>query len=394
MSVTSNYQSYSGTVRNKVLIVGPLPPTVGGITTFIVGLLNSDLVNSYKLVAFGTQRPTYGIFKVGSGYKMGMSIGAVNLVRSGICTLSHLMAFPFSIVKNRPDIVHINTASYWPFWENALYVIVSKILLKRTILHIHGGEFDKFYQGSNLFSKTLIRRVMNLPERIIVLSPTWGRFFSNVLPSKKISILGNFADVSLYSNFDVDSKFSSDKVDVLFIGGTEAKRKGLYDFVEAASLVAKQCPNVFFTLVSCSGIKGLDALCEQKGIKNCTKLLGFISEKEKIKTILDSSIFVLPSYGENFPVALLEAMAAGLSIVASAVGAIPDVVKERINGFLIKPGDYETLAQRIVVLAKDSNLRKQIAKNNMITVNQNYSKTVITQKLCKEYDRLLNEASS
>ena len=77
-----------------------------------------------------------------------------------------------------------------------------------------------------------------------------------------------------------------------------------------------------------------------------------------------SDIFILPSYAEGLPIAILEAMAAKLPVISTSVGSIPEVIKEKINGYLIKPGDYKALANRIILLAKNKSLRMKIGNNN------------------------------
>jgi glycosyltransferase involved in cell wall biosynthesis len=71
------------------------------------------------------------------------------------------------------------------------------------------------------------------------------------------------------------------------------------------------------------------------------------------------------------------------------VGAIPDIIKDFENGFVIQAGDYKALAEKIVTLARNSSLRQDIARNNVEKIKQHYDKKVIFQKLQKEYDKLL-----
>lgn len=382
-----NEQSCKKT-RTKVLLVGPLPPTVGGITSFLAGLLKSSLAEQYDLCEFGTERPTSKLFKRISGYGMIWCTGLTNSLKSVVCTISHLLTFPFSLIRKRPNIVHIHTASYWSFWENAFYVVIARAFCRKTILHIHGGTFDKFYLKSNNLSKFVMRWIMNLSNVVIVLSPTWENFFGALLPSKKLAIVGNYVDTLLYDN-DAKSTFGSKEINVMFIGGSEAKRKGVYDLIAAASIIAKQKADINFTFVSCSSVEGIENICKQESISNCTQILGFVSENEKIKILQSSDIFVLPSYGENFPVTVIEAMAAGLPVIATRVGAIPDVIDEGTNGFLIEAGDYQELAEKILLLSRDTELRQKMSKNNVEAVRENYTKTAILERISNQYNKLV-----
>lgn len=184
-------------------MVGPLPPTIGGITTFITGILESELNKRHKLLTFGTERPTVGIFRGVSDYTVILRIGSIRLIRSVFRTLSHLLTFPFVLFKNRPDIVHIHTASYWSFWENAVYVLISKMFSKKTFFHIHGGGFEEFYKNSNRVAKFLEVRILNIPDKVIVLSSLWKKFFANLVTENKIAVLENFVNFSRYGRFKV-----------------------------------------------------------------------------------------------------------------------------------------------------------------------------------------------
>jgi glycosyltransferase involved in cell wall biosynthesis len=376
-------------LQKKILILGPLPPTVGGITTFIEGILNSELNSKYELSTFDTQRPTYGLFKEVWDYTLLLRLGFLSLVKSLVWTFSHLMIFPIALLKNRPDIVHINTASYWVFWENGIYVLISKIFRRKVILHIHGGGFEDFYNRSNSFLKFLLQEILIFSNKVIVLSPSWQSLILDVVPSNKVSVVENFVDFA--SIHELKNEVSSKHIlTVLFVGGPGAKLKGIFDVVNAASIVTQRYKDILFVLLACSGIKGLNALCEARGLASNIRILGYLYGAEKTKIFSESEIFLLPSYAEGLPITMLEAMAAGLPIIATSVGAIPDIIQDGKNGFLIKIGDYHTLAEKILVLANNQNLRSKMAKKNMELAQKNFEKSVILQKLGAEYDTLLD----
>ncbi len=86
---------------------------------------------------------------------------------------------------------------------------------------------------------------------------------------------------------------------------------------------------------------------------------------------------------------MLEAMAAGLPIIASSVGAIPEVIQDGVNGFLIKAGDFKALSEKILILARNSVLRREMAKNNIATIRKQYDKKIVLRELQNDYNKLL-----
>jgi len=380
--------------RKKILVLGPLPPSSGGITTFIMSMFDRRLTEKYQLKTFGTDRPTVGVTHNVLDYTLMLRMGFPVLFKSYVYTFAHLLSFPFVLIKNRPDIVHINTASYWSFWENAIYVYLSRIFGTKTILHIHGSDFEIFYKESNYFFKLLIGLTLIFPEKIIVLSQYWKQLVGKLAPMDKISVITNFVDSSAYDSFPVEKKFSNDKINILFIGGQEAKRKGLYDVINAIQIVTSQNKNVLFVLANCSGVKGLNALCERKKVSSYTKILGYLSKEEKTKVFCNSDLYLLPSYSGGLPISILEAMATGLPIIASSVGSIPEVIQDGKNGFLIEAGDYKALAEKIKLLIRNKDLRQQMAINNVKKIAANYDKNVVLLQLRNEYDKLLEKATA
>ena len=368
-------------------MVGPLPPTVGGITSLIKSILESDLNKKYRFITFATERPTSGIVKDVNDYTLIFHIGLTCLAKSAASTMHHLLNFPFTLIFKHPNLVHINTPSYWAFWENSIYILISKLFRKKTLVHIHGGLFDKFYRDSNRFSKFLIRKFLDLPDNVIVLSSKWKEFFKNLVPENKIIILKNFVNLSRFNQpeREVDPK---DVVKVLFIGGAEAKTKGVYDLLKAIPKVINKYPNVLFRFVACRNMAKLK-IYEKEQIKYHTRFFGYIQGNEKVNIFKTSDIFVLPSYAEGLPVAMLEAMAAGLPIIATPVGAIPEIIEDGKNGFLIKIGDYDALVDRILQLAQNKELRQEMGKNNIEKIRKQYDVKVITKKLDNVYDALL-----
>lgn len=372
-------------------MLGPLPPAVGGITTFIKGISESELNKKYNLILFGTERPTFRVARDCHSPILVFRIGLTLLLKSIIWTMSHLLMFPFVLLFNRPDIVHIHTASYWSFWENTVYCLISRLLHKKVIVHIHGGLFHRFYENNTKFVRLLIRKVLNVPDTIIVLSSRWRDSFMGIIPEDRIVVLENFVDLSRFAHFNRELNLSDDFINVLFVGGVGAKAKGLYDVLQAIPIVVKEYDKITFSFVACGDTCRLGLTGNKKLYSSHAKFLDYVSGGAKIKVFTTSDIFVLPSRGEGLPIAMLEAMAAGLPVIATPVGSIPEVIEEGKNGFLVEPGDYKSLAGKILILAKDKKLRRKMATNNTNKIRKRYDRPIVTRKLDNLYTRLLDK---
>ena len=239
--------------------------------------------------------------------------------------------------------------------------------------------------------KAFTRKILNMADELIVLSPNARVFFNRIAPLCRITVIPNAIETpnSLASDLVLrNAGFKS--VNVLFVGGDEAKRKGLFDVLKAIPIVTeKYGADVVFIFVGRCDKEKQRAIREVEVRYHCVKNMGFLKRDEMMKVRLASDIYILPSYAEGLPIGLLEAMAAGLPVVSTKVGSIPELIEEEKNGFLIEPGDYVTLAERIVQLAKDQKLRQTIGERNIEKVKKSYSLERAVQDLNDIYFKLV-----
>ncbi len=97
------------------------------------------------------------------------------------------------------------------------------------------------------------------------------------------------------------------------------------------------------------------------GLDDTIDVVGWVGAVERDRLLAESAIFVLPSYSEGLPMALLEAMSNGVVPVTMAVGAIPEVVTDGVNGLLVTPGDPGQVAEALQSLIVDAELRNRLA---------------------------------
>jgi glycosyltransferase involved in cell wall biosynthesis len=150
---------------------------------------------------------------------------------------------------------------------------------------------------------------------------------------------------------------------ILFVGNLTPK-KGPHILLPAFRVLAKEVEGVMLAVVGDGPMmQELKQYVKEAGLDKKVVFLGFISQKELPNLYVISDVVVFPSLYDTWARAVNEAMACGLPIIASRkVGATGDIVRDGINGFVVKEGDIEELADRMRLLVTDRELRKRMGK--------------------------------
>ncbi len=369
----------------KVLLVGPCQ-SVGGISKYITDLLNSQL--KYKIIHFNTARPIKHTTSIADvGYRAIFDAGFGRFLLAIFITIKHLLSFPLIMIFRQPDIVHITGVSFSGFWENAYYIVISKFFHKPVLLH-YLGAFDIFYDLSNKFEKYFIKYILRKVDKISVLSKKAKSIMNQFMKEELITIIPTWVDISFFRK-KTDVLFPDDKmINLLFVGGADPLRKGLRDIIRTIPIVTNKVNNVRYIFTGSLTVKKVLSEYRIKNIHKHVIFLSWVSENEKVKLYNSADILLLPSYNEGLPYVIIEAMAARLPVIASTVGAIPEIIEEGVNGYLIAPGDYNELAQKILLLIKDRKQREKIGIRNYMKVRTQYQREIIIKKIEDLYDNL------
>ncbi len=159
-------------------------------------------------------------------------------------------------------------------------------------------------------------------------------------------------------------EIDEDQKIILFVGRLH-QVKGLEYLIEAISYVNQTEPNARLILAGDGPEKEkLERVASDLGLSNRVSFSGWVANEHIPTYMVASDVFVLPSLSEGFPNVLLEAMAAGLPIVATNVSGIPSIVDNGINGFVVEPRNPAQIAARIVSILSDRELVLRISGNN------------------------------
>ncbi|HTO91974.1 MAG TPA: glycosyltransferase family 4 protein [Candidatus Sulfotelmatobacter sp.] len=340
--------------RPRVLIVGPLPPPMGGVQLMIDMQLHSSLSREYELSTVDTSKrqlrwavenPTW---------------------RTPFYFLRDFSRLLRSLASIRPRVVLVHAAPSPSFLRDWVFMLAARASGARVICHYHGTLHTRFPSGETTSGRAIGRLLMGAADQVLVLGPTYQREMGAAW-HRTLAWAPNVTDVSLYRDLPADTPapwLKSGERGVLYIGRL-SEPKGLYDLYDAVPRVVAKHPNTRFVLV---GVAENDerepivrAEAEKRGILPHVTFLGSLEGREKAAAFVTSQMIVVPSWTEAFPLVIPEGMAAGLPVIATAVGAIPDFVKDGEDGFLVPPRDPAVLADRIIRLLDDEALRRRMS---------------------------------
>ena len=136
-----------------------------------------------------------------------------------------------------------------------------------------------------------------------------------------------------------------------------------------------------------SGVEETRRLADQLGLGGRVEFTGWLEAERARATLAAATIFVLPSFVEGMPMALLEAMALGLPVIATPVGGVPEIVTHQVDGLLVPPGDVDALAAAIARLMSEPALRERLGRAARETAAQRFSLDSAVERLLGIYRR-------
>jgi len=279
------------------------------------------------------------------------------------------------IKKINPDIVHVQSISI------ALPGFFSKKLLKK--------PYIIWAQGSDVylpdkFTKLIWKAVLKNASKVIALSEDMKNKLINICDKDQVIIIPNGIELEKFENFCQRELNHKTKKTILFVG-TLCPVKSVNYLIKAMSIIHRRLPATNLLIVGDGPEKEkLESLVKELNLQDCIHFTGKAPNEKIPEYMSQAHLFALPSSSEGLPLVIIEAMASGLPIVTTNVGGLPEIVKNRENGFTVESRSPEALAEKILLLLENTCLCDEICKTNKENA-KNYSWDKITQKLENVY---------
>lgn len=297
--------------------------------------------------------------------------------------------------KGRFDIVHTHTAK-----AGALGRLAASLARTPVIIHTPHGHnlYGYFNQRTSAIIARTEKFLTRFTDEIIALTELERSDYtaSGVATAGKVSVIYQGLELdkltrdwksacSLKNTFKIRPE---DRV-VGMVGRLEPV-KGSPVFIEAAARIAKLCPNVKFIIAGEGSLRDvMEKRARELGIGDAAIFAGWREDIPDMISLMD--VMVLPSLNEAVGIALIEAQAEGVPVVASRVGGIPEVVKDRKTGILVPPSDAAAIADAVLSLLGDKPKCAAMGEAGKAWVRDRFRAEDMADKTSALYMRLLNK---
>jgi glycosyltransferase involved in cell wall biosynthesis len=268
--------------------------------------------------------------------------------------VKHLVIWLKNLLRHRPDVAHYAIISSWAMKKGVLMLGLARIFGARTVGHLHDGNFVEHWNQLSPMRRRFAFWQLSKLDGFIVLSERWRDLIEEqvgIAPEKLYvvnnSIAAGFEDAALAMPVARPGNR-------LLSLGTMGRDKGVLELVAACAAVAKETQDFSLDLVGPEREPGIRDLVNRQlvdlDLTANVRLQGGVHGPAKLDLFRESSIFVLPSYFENFPLVILEAAAAGQAIITTRVGAVPEFFEDGVSAIFVDVGNVAQLAEAITRL--------------------------------------------
>ena len=376
-------------MKDKINILFVIPTlTIGGAEIQLYNLVKGLDKNKYKITVCCT---TMGGAFVDRFEKIGIRpIILRKKHKLGFLVLIRLIEI---IRKQKIDIIHT-----WLFTANVWGRLAAKVCGVRIII---SSERNVTFWKSGVYR--FIEKVL-APFSSVILANSQGVRDSLItfdrIPASKVKVIHNGLDLSRFdcmSNYDDSAIRNEYGIDshCIVIGNVCRihPQKDLDTFTEMASLLIERYKNLSFLIIGGAYlgqerpymehiVRRINAL----ELSDKVTITGFVEDVPEFLSRVD--IFVQTSTREGLSNALMEAMAMGKAVVATAVGGTPELIDDGINGYLVSPKDVNAISDRVGILIENLHIRSRFGDAAKITIQEKFSLETMVDNMQRLYEEL------
>lgn len=297
-----------------------------------------------------------------------------------------VVLIPALCIVRRPDVVHLNLAAHGSVVRKLVLMWIVHALNVPTLLHIHASKFIPFCDSLGPRTRRLLITSLSRASSIVVIGDYWKRYLVEELgvPSQIVTVIYNAVPLPPAPATPRPPRQQCRIVALGLLG----PRKGTPELLDALAAPPLRDLRWEALIAGNGAVAASRARALKLGIADRVEIPGWIDPSAIAGVLASADIFVLPSHNEGLPVAILEAMGAGLPVVTTPVGAIPELVIQSQTGILVPPGDATALGNALATLVVSPELREHFGMLARERIEEHFQIEITAKLFVDIYRRL------
>jgi glycosyltransferase involved in cell wall biosynthesis len=292
----------------------------------------------------------------------GAGDGRAAFLRMPLCFLVAILRVVALRAAGRLDLLHIHMACYGSALRKPLLALLAAALGVPTVMHLHGADFDDYCRRLSSWRRRLLVAILRRCAAVVVIGAHWRGFVVGELglDAGRVVLIHNGAPASAMAPRAPRPEGAPAKLLML---GELGPRKGTPELIQALARPELRQRSWSAVLAGNGPVEAYRDQVRALGLAEHVTLPGWRTPDQVRALLAEADLLLLPSRQEGLPVAILEAMANSVAVIATPVGAVPDAITDGQTGLVVPPGDIDALAQAIGRLVDDPGLRQRLAAN-------------------------------
>ncbi len=358
----------------RVLLCAPYKINSGGISIWTDNIAeyyskyNNDFELSLDIFSTARTRPIYANTSL-----------CYRIIRGYLDYIPIILSYKKIINSSQFRVIHITSSASIGLLRDIIMLRLAARSNSKSIIHFRFGRIPEVYRKKRWEYK-LIDKVIKLADKVIVIDSSSFNILHNS-NYNNICFLPNPIGMKTQEIIR-KSQICKKKGKIIFVGHV-VPSKGVFELIQACKAIS----GINLRIIGEVSNDVKSTLCQLAGKdNNWLEIIGQQNHDKVINEMLSADIFVLPSYTEGFPNVILESMACGCSIVATSVGAIPEMLNidsESPCGICVDKQNVVQLKQAIEKMLTDESFAQECRNNAIKRVLSEYSMDVVWDKLIR-----------